>query len=94
MNEPAVAAALKPLQEALAADGYDLVVDGIRDGSISLRVLAGPNACADCLIPRPLFEQMVASVLMRYDPSLASVTVDVAYPTPPDGSTSAHTGRA
>jgi hypothetical protein len=56
-------AALADVREALEADGFELSVvpgDGAR---VTIEVKAGPNACAECLIPKDVFEQMVTATL-------------------------------
>jgi hypothetical protein len=65
MNSPdvdQVQNALAPIIEALKADGYlaDLEITG-RD--VALRIVAGPDACADCLSPRTILEPMILQQL-------------------------------
>lgn len=85
MNQLSVAAALKPLEEALAADGYRLIAESVREDRLVLRIVAMTGACEDCLIPRMLFVQMVADALKTHDASLGGMAIDVVYPT--DGET-------
>jgi hypothetical protein len=49
---------LAPFAEALAADGYSARVT---DSPIEVVVdiIAGPDACAECLIPRDLMSTMI-----------------------------------
>jgi Fe-S cluster biogenesis protein NfuA len=47
-----IEAALQPIRNSLEVDGFDLRVDGINDGIVSVVVFAGPDACLECLIPR------------------------------------------
>jgi hypothetical protein len=44
--------ALQPIRNSLQADGFDLQVEGFENGVVSLIVLAGPEACHDCLLPQ------------------------------------------
>jgi hypothetical protein len=44
--------ALRPIRDSLQADGFDLRLDGFDDGIVSLSVVAGPDACHDCLLPQ------------------------------------------
>jgi len=44
--------ALQPIRDSLQADGFDLKVEGFEEGVVSLVVLAGPDACIECLIPQ------------------------------------------
>jgi hypothetical protein len=43
---------LEPIRESLRADGFDLQIEGFENGVLRLIVLAGPEACRDCLLPR------------------------------------------
>lgn len=54
-----VAAALAPIRDTLQADGYDIQVDRLNAGTLSVSILAGPDACPDCLVPKPIMETHV-----------------------------------
>jgi hypothetical protein len=56
-------AALADVREALEADGYELSVVAGDGERATIEVKAGPNACAECLIPKDVFEQMVTATL-------------------------------
>lgn len=61
--ESDVDGALKSLRDLLTADGYDLewsLVDGDR---IVVRVVAGDEACAECLVPVQVMEAIMADAL-------------------------------
>jgi hypothetical protein len=55
-------AALEGLRATLAADDYTLEV---RDagGGVEARVAAGPDACADCLVPKPIMRGILGGAL-------------------------------
>ncbi|WP_432842608.1 hypothetical protein [Dactylosporangium sp. CA-092794] len=55
----AVETALSPLTTALRADGYLLHLAVADGGGLRVRVEAGPDACADCLVPKPLFASIL-----------------------------------
>ena len=59
------------------ADGYDLLVDAYADGTAKLRITAGPDACAECLVPKTLMTRMLVESL-RDLPDIRSI--DLAYP--------------
>ena len=44
--------ALETLRKSLQADGFDLKVEGFKEGVASVVVVAGPDACSECLIPQ------------------------------------------
>lgn len=72
-----IAQHLEGFREGLVADGYDLLVDGYADGTARLRITAGPDACAECLIPKKLMVSMLEDSL-RELPEVHKV--EVAYP--------------
>lgn len=65
---------LAPLRATLAADDYrlDVTEDGDR---IAVRISAGPESCADCLVPKPILVDIMRRALKEPDRP-----IDVAYP--------------
>jgi hypothetical protein len=61
-NTENAAAALAPLADALQADGYVLTVAQVPP-DLELTVTATPDACAECLVPKAMFQQMAATTL-------------------------------
>lgn len=55
-------AALDGVRGTLAADGYRLTTNPTGSG-IEVRITAGPDACADCLVPKPLMRGVLRSAL-------------------------------
>jgi len=72
-----IASHLEGFREGLVADGYDLVVDGFADGTARLRITAGPDACAECLVPKKLMVSMLEESLKELPDVRA---IEVAYP--------------
>jgi len=52
----AIEEALRPMRNSLEVDGFDLKVEVVEDGVVSVVVLAGPQACQECLIPQEHFK--------------------------------------
>ncbi len=69
--------ALAGLRLGYEADGYSLQVEGVLDGVVKVRVVAGPNACEECLVPKRIATGTIAGSLR----GLAVSRVEVAYPT-------------
>ena len=65
---------LAGLKASLAADGYQLVVTQIGD-LVSASVSPGPDACAECLVPKAVFRGILAHAL-----GISEATIEVAYP--------------
>ena len=71
--------AIELLRAMLQADGYELetAVDGAR---FKFTVVAGPEACADCLVPQELFKSIAADALVKASLGFGEDDIDVAYP--------------
>ena len=68
-------AALRGLRDTLAADGYELVWSMEQEDQIGIRVVAGPDACADCLVPPDLMRSIVDSELTETHYRVGSITL-------------------
>lgn len=71
--------ALGPFASGLAADGYALEVGRVGSGGLRVEIVAGPDACEECLIPKEMFEGMVRSRLGSEGVEFTDVSV--VYPT-------------
>jgi hypothetical protein len=74
----AVDDALKPLADALEADGYRLEVAVFGPSAVRLEVRATPQACADCLVPMDVFAGIAGRRLAEATGS--TWFVDIVYP--------------
>ena len=59
----AVDAALAQFTEMMATDGYLLTWDEPESHRVTVRIAAGPDACADCLVPTPVMEAIMTAAL-------------------------------
>lgn len=71
-------AALAPLANGLAADDYRLDVARTGDFAVTLTVVAGPGACADCLVPKDITARMAEQRLAGV--RRGAWVVEVRYP--------------
>lgn len=55
-------AQLDQLKQTMQADDYRLDVD-LHGDSADVAIVAGPDACEECLVPKPLMQSMLAPVL-------------------------------
>lgn len=72
-----IAAALDPIAEGLRYDGYDLKVLGLEREVLRVEILAGNEACEECLVSREL---MGTIILGNLPSNMAVERVDVTYP--------------
>ena len=66
-----VASVLDEMRPMLVADGADLELVDVRDGVATIRLVLGEDACAECIVPRPMFETILTS---RISERIADVT--------------------
>jgi hypothetical protein len=62
------------LKASLAADGYELSITSEGD-AVSVAVSAGPAACAECLVPKPIFRSILARAM-----GVGETTMTLTYP--------------
>ncbi|GGH40920.1 hypothetical protein [Microbacterium album] len=62
-NAASVDEALKQFTDMMAADGYVLSWSPTDEDRIVVRIDATADACADCLVPQPVMEAIMASAL-------------------------------
>jgi hypothetical protein len=55
--------ALQRLRDVLSGDGYGLDWSVGEENRVSIRIVAGEGACADCLVPLPLMEAIMSDAL-------------------------------
>jgi len=60
---PTLETALGRFAEMLASDGYRLGWQADDQGKVVVRIEAGPDACADCLVPLPVMQAIISDAL-------------------------------
>jgi hypothetical protein len=60
---PEVDRALQGLRDVLGTDGYRLDYAVQKGQQLVVSVLAGPDACADCLVPKQVMEGILTDAL-------------------------------
>jgi hypothetical protein len=69
--------ALRGAAEVLAADGYVLRVRALTGTSATIAIIATEDACAECLVPKPVLAGMLRSALPD---EVGIETIEVLYP--------------
>jgi hypothetical protein len=59
----AASQALADIRGMLAADGYDMSLRVLGTGGLAVDILAGPGACAECLVPKDIMSGIVRDAL-------------------------------
>jgi Fe-S cluster biogenesis protein NfuA len=78
MEQAAVAEALKEVRGLVQADGGDMELVGVdeQDGTVALRLILDGVECHECVMPRPILEDITVAMLRRSVPDVTAVTVD------------------
>jgi hypothetical protein len=72
-------AALAPMSDMLAADGYRLALSTPDDGRLRVEVVAGPDACEECLVPQDIFKAIAQKYLSEKG---LTPELELVYPEP------------
>jgi hypothetical protein len=75
--EQALTQAVAEIGEGLAADGFGVAISEVSEGRIALRIVPGPTACWDCLLPLPVLTALAEDALLRHGVSFQKVVVEV-----------------
>jgi Fe-S cluster biogenesis protein NfuA len=78
LQETELRAALEEVTVLVRADGGDLDLVGFDDaaGAVTLRLHVESASCAECILPRPLLEDIAGGILRRSVPAITQVTID------------------
>jgi Fe-S cluster biogenesis protein NfuA len=92
MEPAAVSQALVQVRGLVQADGGDMELVGIDQdaGQVRLRLILEGVDCHECVMPRPILEDIAANMLRRSVPEVQGVTVDDPRELPDYVSPSAH----
>ena len=69
--------ALSDVRRALVADGYELAVQDLPGGTLRIQIEAGPQACAECLVPKEVMLEILRASL---DGLFHVGTLELLYP--------------
>lgn len=65
---------LEDFRKTLEADDYHLDITVLDDAAVA-RIEAGPDACAECLVPKDFMRQMLAPLV-----GVDAARIDISYP--------------
>jgi len=68
---------VETVRSMLQGDGYDVELTDYEPGELKLNVVAGPEACEDCLVPKNVLSNIIASTLPA---ELAATRITLTYP--------------
>jgi hypothetical protein len=71
--------ALKDLKDAFRADGYDLSW-AVRGDTLTVRLVALPGACAECLVPKEALRGLLGGLLAQTAGGRRIREIELIYP--------------
>lgn len=81
MSDDELYEALAGLRQGLHADGADLEVSAIENGTLHVRLVLGDETCSDCIVDKPMLEGLIQRAAAACDgPAIIVVLED---PRPP-----------
>jgi Fe-S cluster biogenesis protein NfuA len=77
LDQTAVTAALNAVRTLVQADGGDMELVNVDEGgTVMLRLVLDGVECHECVMPRPLLEDIAGDVMRRTVPDLVRVAID------------------
>jgi hypothetical protein len=73
----AASLALSGLRGMLAADGYGMSLRALGTDTLAVDIMAGPDACAECLVPEDIMSGIVRDALGSVVPV---ARIELSYP--------------
>ena len=67
--------ALEQLRPGFQADGMDLAIGSVGGSAVEVRVLMGPNACEECLLPPATLQEFFLATIRQVDAAVERVEV-------------------
>jgi hypothetical protein len=74
-NSAALDSAFQKFRDMLATDGYTLSWSVSGQDRVVVQIDAGPDACADCLVPLPIMEAIMSDALAATSYSLDHIVL-------------------
>lgn len=77
LDESTVSEALDEVRVLVTADGADFELVGVdpTDAKVQLRLVLDGVECRECVLPRPMLEEMVTGMLRTSVPGVGSVSI-------------------
>ena len=78
LQEDEVRTALVNVSSLVQADGGDIEFVSLDadQGAVSLRLVVDGATCQECILPRPLLEEISTGILQRTVPEITSVSIE------------------
>jgi hypothetical protein len=68
--------ALDEVRSIISADGGDILLTSVEDGTVNLQLVVQGASCAECILPRPLLEQVTLDIFQRGGTGVTAISID------------------
>ena len=76
IDPDALTPALDEIRSLVQADGGDMLLTSVVDGTVNLQLVVEGASCVECVMPRPFLEHVALDVLRRNGAEADAVTID------------------
>jgi NifU-like domain len=67
---------IEEIRALVRPDGSDFKVVAVEGDTVHLSLLIDDASCAECVMPRPILEEIALSILRRSSPDVRQVVID------------------
>lgn len=67
---------IEEVRALVRPDGSDFELVGVDGGTVHLALLVEDASCAECVMPKPILEEMALGILRRSSPDVSTVVID------------------
>src|SRR5690242_19680754 len=67
--------ALDEVRSIITADGGDILLTSVEDGTVNLQLVVEGANCAECILPRELLEQVTLDIFQRGGTGVTAISI-------------------
>lgn len=67
--------ALEEVRSIITADGGDILLTSVEDGTVNLQLVVEGANCAECILPRELLEQVTLDIFQRGGTGVTAISI-------------------
>jgi len=71
----ALQSALDEVRSIITADGGDILLTSVEDGTVNLQLVVEGANCAECILPRELLEQVTLDIFQRGGTGVTAISI-------------------
>jgi hypothetical protein len=75
-DRAALQPALDEVRSIISADGGDILLTSVEGSTVNLQLVVQGASCAECILPRPLLEQVTLDIFQRGGTGVTAISID------------------